>query len=310
MRKKGPYRRELLKKRIDGVKGTEETNPIDSKEPEPEAPCPERANRKRDQHVLNKKKKVTFSDMVKIIPRRSLSKSPLTHDLDQVPSVETAYVDLNMTIKTSFVQHNKKKVVSNNDTTALQLYVSILEQGERGDDESLSKTGSVIRLCTLGYTHTRKRLPMLKIQVSINGHDMVALVDCGCEATTISHPCADKLGVKRNPVGNQAEHWDGTLTSLEAVDTPITMELGDNVRHEIQPYISHVVTYDLILGMDWLYRYNPHIKTKRQDYLVSARLIARLAKKKLRIFYMCVKRTMRYRKTLTSVPTTNPKAIL
>jgi hypothetical protein len=31
MRKKGPYGRELLKKLIDGVKGTEETNPTDSK---------------------------------------------------------------------------------------------------------------------------------------------------------------------------------------------------------------------------------------------------------------------------------------
>jgi hypothetical protein len=163
----------LLKKLIDGVKGTEETNPIDSKNPEPEAPCPERANHKLDQQVLNKKKKVTFSDMMEIIPRRSLSKSPLTHDLDQVPSVETAYVDLNMTSKTKFVQHNKKKVVSNNDITATQPYVSMQEQGERGPDESLNKIGSVIRLCPLGYTRSRMRLPMLKIQVSINGHDMV-----------------------------------------------------------------------------------------------------------------------------------------
>jgi hypothetical protein len=67
--KNGPYRRELLKRLIDGVKGTEETNPIDSKEPEPEAPCPERANHKLDQQVLNTKKKVTFSNMVEIIPR-------------------------------------------------------------------------------------------------------------------------------------------------------------------------------------------------------------------------------------------------
>jgi hypothetical protein len=66
----------------------------------------------------------------------------------------------------------------------------------------------------------------------------------------ISHPCADKLGIKRKPVGNLAEHWDGTLTSLEEVDAPLTMEIGDNVRHEIQPYISHTVAYDLILGMD------------------------------------------------------------
>jgi hypothetical protein len=70
MRKKGPYRRELPKKTlIDGIKGTEETNPIDSKEAEPEAPSPERANHKLDQQVLNKKKKVTLSDMVETIPR-------------------------------------------------------------------------------------------------------------------------------------------------------------------------------------------------------------------------------------------------
>jgi hypothetical protein len=107
MRKKGPYGRELLKKLIDGVKGTEETNPTDSKKPNPEPPCPERANHKLDQPVQNKKK-VTFSDMVEIIPRRSLSKSPSTHDLGQIPSVETAYVDLNMTSKSKFVQRNKK----------------------------------------------------------------------------------------------------------------------------------------------------------------------------------------------------------
>jgi hypothetical protein len=60
------------------------------------------------------------------------------HDLNQVPSVETAYVDLNMTSKTNFVQHNKKKAVSSNDTTAPQPYVSMQEQGERGHGESLN----------------------------------------------------------------------------------------------------------------------------------------------------------------------------
>jgi hypothetical protein len=69
-------RRALLKKPSDGVKGTEETNPFDSTELEPEAPCPERANHKLDQQVLNKKKNMTFSDMIEIISRRSLSKSP------------------------------------------------------------------------------------------------------------------------------------------------------------------------------------------------------------------------------------------
>jgi hypothetical protein len=149
-------------------------------------------------------KKVTFSDMVENSPRRFLSKSPSTHDLDQVPSVETAYVDLNMTSKTNFAQPNKTKVDSNNDTTAPQPYVSMQEQGERGHDESLNEAGSVIPLCTLGYTRTRKRLPMLKIQVSINGHGTVALVDCGCEASITSHPSADKVssatrwGIKPN----------------------------------------------------------------------------------------------------------------
>jgi hypothetical protein len=51
---------------------------------------------------------------------------------------------------------------------------------------------------------------MLRNQVSINRHDLVALVDCGCEAPTFSQPCAKRVGVKRNPVGNQAEHWYGT----------------------------------------------------------------------------------------------------
>jgi hypothetical protein len=107
--KKGHTVANCSKKLIDCVKGTEETSPIDSKKPEPEAPCPERANHKLDQQILNKKKKVTFSDMVEIIPPRSLSKSPSTDDLDQAPNVETAYVDLNMTSKTKFVQHNKRR---------------------------------------------------------------------------------------------------------------------------------------------------------------------------------------------------------
>jgi hypothetical protein len=100
-----------------------------------------------------------------------------------------------MTRKTNFVQHNKKKVVSSNDTTAPQPYVSMQEQGERGHDESLNKAGSVILLCTLGYTRARKRLTMLRIQISINGHDMVALVDSGCEATTIKLSAYHRLHV-------------------------------------------------------------------------------------------------------------------
>jgi hypothetical protein len=53
--KQGHTRLELLKKLIDGVKGMAETNPIDSNEPEPEAPCPEWANHKLNDQVLNKK---------------------------------------------------------------------------------------------------------------------------------------------------------------------------------------------------------------------------------------------------------------
>jgi hypothetical protein len=113
---------------------------------------PERANHKLDQQVLNKKKNMTFSDMIEIIPRRFLSKSPSTHDLDQAPKVETANVDLDTTCKTIIAQPNNKKVVSNNSTAAPQPYVSTQEQAERGHDESLNKTDLVIRLCTLGYT--------------------------------------------------------------------------------------------------------------------------------------------------------------
>jgi hypothetical protein len=145
-------RRALLKNLSDGVNGTKETNPIDSTELEPEAQCPESANHKLDQQVLKKKNNMTFSDMMETIPRRSLSKSPSTHDLNQVPKVETANVDLDTTCKTSIAQSNNKKVVSNNSTTAPQPYVSTQEQGERGHDESLIKTDLVIRLCTLGYT--------------------------------------------------------------------------------------------------------------------------------------------------------------
>jgi plastocyanin domain-containing protein len=69
MRKKGHTAANCSKNYLTG---TEESNPIDSKEPEPEAPCPERANHKLDEQVLNKKKKVAFSNMVENIPRRSL----------------------------------------------------------------------------------------------------------------------------------------------------------------------------------------------------------------------------------------------
>jgi hypothetical protein len=107
-------------------------------------------------------------------------------------------------------------------------------------------------------------------------------------------------------VGNQAERWDGALTSLEEVTTPLTVEFGDNVRLVIQPCISHAVVYGLIMGIDWLYKYNPHINwrrnrcfsyntstrgqciiqatdftTNRPDYVVSAKQIARIAEKKL-----------------------------
>jgi hypothetical protein len=124
---------------------------IDSARPEPKAPCPEIANHKLDQQVLFKKG-VMFSNVVKIIPRQSLTKSPSEHDLHQAPQVEAAPVDLDMTSKTNFVQPNDMKVVSHNETTAPKPYISLQEQEERGHDETIIKTWSVFRLCTLGYT--------------------------------------------------------------------------------------------------------------------------------------------------------------
>jgi hypothetical protein len=81
---------------IDCVKGTEESNPIDCAEPGPEAPYPERVNHKLDEQVPNKMY-VMFSNVVEIIPHRSLKKSPSKHDLRQVPQVETAHVDFDKT---------------------------------------------------------------------------------------------------------------------------------------------------------------------------------------------------------------------
>jgi hypothetical protein len=51
------------------------------------------------------------------------------------------------------------------------------------------------------------------------------------------------------------------------------MELGDNVPHKIQPYISYELTYDLILGMDWLYRYNPHINWQRNRLIYTIQVL-------------------------------------
>jgi hypothetical protein len=100
------------------LKGKEGANPIDATEPELEAPRPESANYKLDQQVPNTKNKVTFSDVVVIIPRQSLTKSASKLDLDRFPEVETVHEDLGMTSKTHFGQADETKVVSTNDTTA------------------------------------------------------------------------------------------------------------------------------------------------------------------------------------------------
>jgi hypothetical protein len=99
------------------LKGKEEANPSDATEPELEAPRPERANYKLDQQVPSTKNKVTFSDVVVIIPRQSLTKSASKLDLDRFPEVETVHEDLGMTSKTHFGQADKTKVDSANDTT-------------------------------------------------------------------------------------------------------------------------------------------------------------------------------------------------
>jgi transposase InsO family protein len=104
----------------------------------------------------------------------------------------------------------------------------------------------------------------------IGGHLVTALIDSGCDVECVlSIHCAERLGLARSPSLLKAERWDGSLSPLEVVKQPLTLNLGGQLDCEgLTPYCAESLPFDLILGLEWLRKYNPRINWKSDTLLV------------------------------------------
>jgi hypothetical protein len=122
---------------------------------------------------------------------------------------------------------------------------------------------------------------------------VTALIDSGCDVECVlSTPCAERLGLARNPSSCKAERWDGSLSPLEVVTQPLTLNLSGRLDCKgLKPYIAESLPFDLILGLEWLRKYNPRINWKGDTLLIynsSQGRCVRLSAQKVR----CIHQTM------------------
>lgn len=252
--------------------------------------------------------RVTFSDTVTFIPN-DLTKIPSTVELldlkeDQADTeIDELLNDLEGEIRTA----NLKAAESTRD------YKNHMREMARKNRRT-----DTIKLCKLPYRTGRKKRPMLIIKGKINDQNLNILVNSGCEESILSTDSAKRLKSELEPSTFQAERWDGSLAPLQKVKSALTLHLDGQIKHNITPFVSEDIGYDLILGMDWLQTYNPHInwaKNKIKFYnkptktvctlgvtdiskstprfLVTAKQMARSARK-LPVYLLSVKEAEEY----------------
>jgi Aspartyl protease len=180
----------------------------------------------------------------------------------------------------------------------LSTLVSSEDQTSRVDEERkvLGTHSRYSDVCSTGTPSLRHTPSLFTVNGVIGGHLVTALIDSGCDVECVlSTPCAERLGLARNPSPFKAERWDGSLSPLEVVTQPLTFNLGGQLDCKgLKPYIAESLPFDLILGLEWLRKYNPRINWKSDTLLFydsSKRRCVRLSAQKS----SCLLRTIRSR---------------
>jgi hypothetical protein len=105
---------------------------------------------------------------------------------------------------------------------------------------------------------------LLTVNVMIRGHLVTALIESGCTVERVfSVYCTEKLVLVLITSFFKAERWDGSISPLEVVTQPLILNLSGQLDGKgVKPYIAEYPPFDLIIGIDWLRKYNPGIKWK------------------------------------------------
>jgi hypothetical protein len=98
----------------------------------------------------------------------------------------------------------------------------------------------------------------------IRGHLVTALIDSGRTLERVFNVyCTEKLVLVRITSSFKADRWDDSISPLEVVTQPLILNLGGHLEGKgLKPYVAESPPFDLILGIEWLRKYNPGIKRK------------------------------------------------
>ena len=127
-----------------------------------------------------------------------------------------------------------------------------------GEDEVKPSNGG------LGFTDAVAHERMMVIPTFVKGIPVDALVDCGATHNVMSDKLADKTHVditEDNPP-RTVTIADGSKVVIRGTARQVPMRIGNTTQ--LVDFMVLKVERDLILGMEWLNKLNPHIDWKRR----------------------------------------------
>jgi Retroviral aspartyl protease len=126
-------------------------------------------------------------------------------------------------------------------------------------------------LTNLSYTNDRfARQSQLGTTVSIDGQDVVALLDAGCEAKLVlSRQFADRCQIKHRPISRVVGLPDGSRIAASMTD-PVLLTIAGS-SEEASAIVVEMVAFDCILGLPWLQYVNPVVGWEKKLLLPTDR---------------------------------------
>lgn len=98
---------------------------------------------------------------------------------------------------------------------------------------------------------------IMKLHGSIQGHDMVILVDSGSSSSFLSHSFAAQLsGIRSLPSGISVQVANGTVLHCQSVLPQASWSVGQ-YTFSSDLCILPLHHFDMILGMDWIESFSP-----------------------------------------------------
>ena len=104
-------------------------------------------------------------------------------------------------------------------------------------------------------------LGLLVAKGFINSHPCKILFDNGAEINYLSHRLAKQLQVETTEVDQHATFADGTSTPLHQTVVPVNLKI-EGYSESLYLAVCPLSSYDVILGKQWLSKYDPLISHK------------------------------------------------